>query len=89
MTNELPKSRVAAPGPTSSQPAVKRHGAPNEHMHKALALLQQAQAELQLAKRDTDGHRGDAVREIDLAITDIKQGIAFSEAKRSLMVRPR
>jgi hypothetical protein len=48
-------------------------------MDKALELLRSARYELNEASRDKGGHRTEAVRLIDQAIDQVKEGIAAGE----------
>lgn len=49
------------------------------HMQKALAALQSARTELNLATRDKGGHRGRAVQLVDQAIGEVRAGMAAGE----------
>jgi hypothetical protein len=49
------------------------------HMNRALELLRSARSELNTASRDKGGHRTEAVRLIDQAIGQVKEGIAAGE----------
>jgi len=49
-------------------------------MDKALELLRSARSELQEGAGDKGGHRVEAIRLIDQAINQVKQGIATGEA---------
>lgn len=49
------------------------------NMRAALEHLRQARASLQAASRDKGGHRTEAVRLIDQAIEQVKEGIAVGE----------
>jgi hypothetical protein len=49
------------------------------HMEKALADLQNARAELNLATRDKGGHRGRAVQMVDQAIGEVRAGMAAGD----------
>jgi hypothetical protein len=49
------------------------------HMNRALELLRSARSELNAASRDKGGHRTEAVRLIDQAIGQVKEGIATGE----------
>ena len=51
------------------------------HMVNAHKMLQDARAELVLAEEDKGGHRKNAISDIDLAITQVEQGIAFANGK--------
>jgi hypothetical protein len=46
------------------------------HMQNALAALQTANAELQLAEADKGGHRVNAINLVNQAITEVQAGIA-------------
>jgi hypothetical protein len=46
------------------------------HMQNALAALQSARAELQVAERDKAGHRVAALRLVNEAIAEVQAGIA-------------
>jgi hypothetical protein len=46
------------------------------HMQNALAALQTAQAELQVAAQDKGGHRATALSLVNQAITEVQAGIA-------------
>ncbi len=46
------------------------------HMTNALAALQTAKAELQVARQDKGGHRAKALGEVNQAITEVQAGIA-------------
>jgi hypothetical protein len=50
------------------------------NMRRALEALRNARYELNQASRDKGGHRTAAVRLIDQAIEQVKEGIAFAEA---------
>ena len=47
------------------------------HMHKALADLQDARGELNMATRDKGGHRGRAVQLVDETIGEVRAGDRF------------
>ena len=49
------------------------------HMDNALDLLRRARSELNEASRNKGGHRTEAVRLIDQAIEQVKEGIAVGE----------
>lgn len=49
------------------------------HMQKALAELQNARNELNLAAHDKGGHRGRAVQLVDEAIGEVHSGIAAGD----------
>ena len=49
------------------------------HMNRALELLRSARSELDAASHDKGGHRTEAVRLIDEAIGQVKQGITAGE----------
>jgi hypothetical protein len=49
------------------------------HMDNALDLLRRARYELNEASRNKGGHRTEAVRLIDQAIEQVKEGIAVGE----------
>ncbi|HLI66114.1 MAG TPA: hypothetical protein VKU90_07090 [Caulobacteraceae bacterium] len=46
------------------------------HMQNALAALQTARGELQIAERDKGGHRAAALNLVNQAITQVQAGIA-------------
>jgi hypothetical protein len=46
------------------------------HMQNALASLQTAKAELQLADPDKGGHRVNAINLVNQAITEVQAGVA-------------
>jgi hypothetical protein len=48
------------------------------HMDAALVLLQNARGELQAATPNKGGHREAAIRLIDQAIVQMREGIAFA-----------
>ena len=48
------------------------------HMDAALALLQNARAELQAAEPNKGGHRERAMGLVDQAIAQVREGIAFA-----------
>ena len=47
------------------------------HMHKALAQLQGARAELNMAIADKGGHRVKAIELVDQAIAEVQAGIEY------------
>lgn len=47
------------------------------HMRSALALLQTARNQLEKATSDKGGHRAKAIRAVDVAIAETRQGIHF------------
>ena len=49
------------------------------HMEAALASLQNARAELEVAKHDKGGHRVKAIELTNQAIEQVKKGIAVGE----------
>ena len=51
------------------------------HMVNARKMLQDARAELVLADEDKGGHRKNAIGDIDLALSQVEQGIAFANGK--------
>jgi hypothetical protein len=48
-------------------------------MENALAALQTAKAELQKASKDKGGHRENAIRLINEAISEVQKGIRYDE----------
>jgi len=66
---------VAFIGLALLQNALARQG----HMDHALDLLRSARYELNEASRNKGGHRTEAVRLIDQAIEQVKEGIAVGE----------
>jgi hypothetical protein len=48
-------------------------------MEAALASLQNARAELEMAKHDKGGHRVETIRLTDLAIQEVTKGIQAGE----------
>ena len=52
------------------------------HMQKALDLLQHAKAQLQKAAHNKDGHRVQAIKEINAAIREVKLGIKAGNKNR-------
>ncbi len=46
------------------------------HMQNALAALQSARGELQVAEHNKGGHRVNAIRLVDQAIAEVRAGIA-------------
>jgi hypothetical protein len=46
------------------------------HMQSALAALQTAQQQLQIAEENKGGHRANALRLVNQAITEVQAGIA-------------
>jgi hypothetical protein len=46
------------------------------HMQNALAALQNARAELQVAEANKGGHRANAIRLVNEAISEVQAGIA-------------
>jgi hypothetical protein len=57
------------------QNALARQG----HMDRALELLRSARYELNQASRNKGGHRTEAVRLVDQAIEQVREGIAVGE----------
>jgi hypothetical protein len=55
---------------------VSRADPPQPHMQNALASLQAAAGELQVALRDKGGHRAKALALTNQAITEVQAGIA-------------
>ncbi|HLI66115.1 MAG TPA: hypothetical protein VKU90_07095 [Caulobacteraceae bacterium] len=49
------------------------------HMQNALAALQTARSELQVAERNKGGHRANALGLVNQAITEVEAGIAVGE----------
>ena len=49
------------------------------HMEAALASLQNARTQLEMAKHDKGGHRVEALKLTNLAIDEVKRGIAVGE----------
>lgn len=47
------------------------------HMEAALAKLQEAKAELNQASEDKGGHRVNAIKAVDVAIEQVRKGMAF------------
>ena len=47
------------------------------HMQAALNALQQARQELQAATHDKGGHREKALKQVDAAISEVKQGVRY------------
>ena len=66
---------VAFVGFVLLQDAFARQG----HMDHALEFLRSARSELNEASRNKGGHRTEAVRLIDQAIEQVKEGIAVGE----------
>jgi hypothetical protein len=48
-------------------------------MENALSLLQQARGELQEARANKGGHRVRAIQAVDVAIGEVRQGMAFAD----------
>jgi hypothetical protein len=49
------------------------------HMQAALQHLREAQEELRAAERDKGGHRANAVRLVEQAITEVDAGIHYAD----------
>ena len=62
-----------------SSPAVRNEPVGQPRMEAALASLQNARAELEMAKHDKGGHRVEAIRLTDLAIQEVTRGIQAGE----------
>ena len=62
-----------------SSPEVRNEPAGQPHMEAALTSLQNARAELQMAKHNKGGHRVEAIKLIDLAIQEVTRGIEAGE----------
>lgn len=54
---------------------------PQPHMQAALAALQNAKAQLQVATADKGGHRVKAMALIDSAMAEVRAGIAFDNRR--------
>jgi hypothetical protein len=51
------------------------------HMQNALNALNTAKAELQAADRDKGGHRSNAIKFVNSAISEVNAGINYSAAR--------
>lgn len=57
--------------------AYRLRGEPQPHMRNALLLLEQAENELRAASNDKGGNKRDALRHIQRAQKEVRQGIRY------------
>jgi hypothetical protein len=62
-----------------SSPGVRNEAVGQPHMEAALARLQEARSQLQMAKHNKGGHREEAIRLVELAIEEVNRGIQVGE----------
>lgn len=73
-----------AAGPASAQSCTG-----NRNMCDALSALEQARASLQRADSNKGGYRAQAIRSVDQAIRQVRNGIRHSNGRPTYPARPR
>jgi Spy/CpxP family protein refolding chaperone len=73
-------SRVQAEPPYGDHPGIRIEAGPGElhpHLHRVIEELEEAKHELQEAPHDFGGHREEALRATEAAITQLRLAIKF------------
>lgn len=72
----------------AATPAAAQSCVGNRNMCDALTALEQARASLQRADSNKGGYRAQAIRSVDQAIRQVRNGIRYSSGSRTYPDRP-